>query len=228
MTIRWVNHVVISAPRNGTTTHTVDPNGGTVASGTNFVPTSGRLLVCIAYGGVTSTTPSGWTLPTNGSAINNGGLYVWYRTAAGSDTLSTTHNGTNYALPFEVFEFPAGSTFKGSATATGVNFSGGAGPTLSGMTGTTQYFATVGQNLGGSTAGAVTWSAGTEIADTSLAGSPTDGYTFGTAYLDDSAATSWSSAATTSGVSSNSTERLVFGVGAATAAANTTAFFTMF
>jgi hypothetical protein len=111
----WLNHVTIAAPRNGTTSHTCDPTnatgGGTVVTGSTFTPTSGRLLVVVCYGAVTFTTPSGWTLPTSGSAVNNGGLYVFYRTAAGSDPFTTTQNGSNYPVVFDIYEFATGSTF---------------------------------------------------------------------------------------------------------------------
>ena len=108
--VSWLNHAAIEAPRNGTTTHTVTPSAGTAVAGTTFfTPTAGRLLVCLAEGSVTSTTPSGWTLPTGGSAINNTGLYVWYKTAAGNDSLTTTHNGSNYDVIFDFYEFPSGT-----------------------------------------------------------------------------------------------------------------------
>src|SRR6478735_9379450 len=107
---KWINHVAINTPRNATTTHTVDPSTGTAANGTLFTPTAGNLLVCLVEGAVTSTTPTGWTLPTGGSAVNNTGHYVWYRTAAGGDTFTTTHNGSNYPVLFDFYEFASGST----------------------------------------------------------------------------------------------------------------------
>src|SRR4051812_44300088 len=105
--VDWVNHVAIAAPRNATTTHNgITPSSGTVVAGTAFTPTAGRLLICLCEGAVTSTTPAGWTLPTGGSAINSTGLYVWYKTAAGSDTVSTTHNASNYPAVFDFYEYP--------------------------------------------------------------------------------------------------------------------------
>jgi hypothetical protein len=88
-------------------------------------------------GAVTATTPASWTLPTNGDAVNNSGLYVWYRaSAAGSDSITTTHNGSGYPCVFDFYEFSAGTTFVGvvrdtAASITGVN------PNLTGLTGTT-------------------------------------------------------------------------------------------
>lgn len=214
----WVNRVVIAAPRNGTSSHTVDPSSATnVVAGAAFTPTAGRLLVVIVEGSVTSTTPSGWTLPTSGSAVNNTGLYVWYRTAAGGDTFTTTHNGSNYPLVFEVLEFAAGSTFVKSAAATGVSYTGGAGPTLSGLTGTNDLIAVAGQGLSNSVTETVSWSAGTKTSQVSVPNVSTDGYTYSTSVLTDSTLTSWSSAATFSGDGGFgfTAERLVFAVNGA-------------
>lgn len=214
----WLNHAAVAAPRNGTNSHTVGPNGtgGTVVAGSAFTPTAGNFLLVVVDGAVTSTTPAGWTLPTNGSAINNTGLYVWYRaSAAGSDTIATTHNGVDYPAVFDFYEFPAGSTFKSSAAATAVSASGGAGPTLSGLTGTNWTAGAAGQNRGpADPATTITWNAGTEATDTSAAASGTDGYTYGLTYTDDDVATSKSYAATFSSTSFT-VERLVFAVVAA-------------
>jgi len=129
----FINHVAIAGPRNGTTTHTVDPNGGTVAAGTNFTPTAGRFLVVVVEGPVTSTTPTGWTLEA--SAVNATGLYAWSRVAAGADTFTTTHNAANYVVMFHWFEFAAGSTWVGDVTNNAVA-AANANPNLTGLTGT--------------------------------------------------------------------------------------------
>jgi hypothetical protein len=210
---KWSNHVAINGPRNGTTTHTINPSTGTVFTGASFTPTAGSLLVCLADGAVTSSTPSGWTLPTGGSAINACGFYVWYRTAAGGDTFTTTHNASNYPVGFDIYEFPAGSTFKSSVSATAVSAAGGAGPTLSGLTGTNLLCAAASQSTAGSVR-TCTWSAGIEAADYGAAWATTDGYSYSLAYLEDSALASWSSAATFS-ATTDSVERLVFAVGVA-------------
>ena len=193
---QWLNHVTIAGPRNGTTTHTVTPSAGTVVAGSAFTPTAGRMLVCVAEGAVTSTTPTGFTL--GGSAVNNSGLYVRYDlSAAGGDTITTTHNASNYPVVFDWYEFPASTTWSGAVSATGVSTTGGAGPTLSSLTGTNQIYAAVGQATPSITH-TITWSAGTDIADTSVAFSSTDGYTYSCAELVDSTASSWSSAASRS------------------------------
>lgn len=218
----FLSHVTIATPRNGTTTHTVTPSSGTVVTGTLFTPTAGRLLVCSVDGAVTSTTPAGWTLPAAGSAINFTGLYVWWRTAAGSDSLTTTHNQSNYPVVFDFYEYPAGSTFSGSASATVVS-SGGAGPNLTGLTGTNWTAGTVGVGANGSpTIGGITWNAGTELVDTGVAFSTTDGYLYGLTATDADASTSRAYTATLSTTGTyGSAERLTFAVKVSAGAAAT-------
>jgi hypothetical protein len=212
----WSNHVTIAGPRNGTTSHTIDPNGGTVVAGANFTATAGRLLVACADGGVTSTTPSGWTLPTGGSAINQSGLYVWWRSAAGSDTFSSTHNASNYPVVFDIYEFAAGSSFVSSAASTGGSPTGATGPTLSGLTGTNWVAAVAGQaNASGEPSSSVAWNNGVEAADTSVVFSATDGYTYSLSYREDYASATAASTATITGNTSNFVERLVFAVNVA-------------
>jgi hypothetical protein len=210
---RWLNHVAIKGsaddanPRVG-----VNPATGTVATGTQFSPTAGRLLVCVVEGSVTSTTPTGWTL--GASAINNTGLYVWWRVAAGGDTITTTHNGTNYAVMFDFYEFAAGSTFAGAVGATGVSYNAGAGPLLSGLGATVQVYGVAGQGVPSAGPYAGSWSNGVELVDVSIVlnidwGTP--GYTYGITELVDytgpSSSSNWTS--TNSGVT---VERLQFAV----------------
>jgi hypothetical protein len=155
----WLNFVSISAPANGTAVHAVDPaTSGTVIAGAPFVPTAGRLLMCVAEGAVTSTTPAGWALPANGSAINNTGLYVWTKTAAGGDTLSTTHNGNSYPVSFSIFEFAAGTSFVKAAKATAVA-NGVANPSITGLVGPLLVMAAAagGDTTVGGTVVSATW-----------------------------------------------------------------------
>lgn len=215
----WINTVTISMPRSGTTTFAVDPNtSGTVVSGARFVPTSGRLLVAVATAAVTFTLPSGWTLPGTGSAVNQAGLYVWYKIAAGSDTLTTTGGASNFPAVFTFMEFGTGSTFIASAAAVGQNKAAGAGPTLSGLPATAKliigaaghdYTATTG------TAAYGTWGGSAiEYVDTFLVKATTDGYAFGLAYIEDTTATSQAIATTLTASASTTTnvERLVFAI----------------
>lgn len=209
-----LNHVVISAPRNGTTSHTANPSSGTVVSGTAFNPASGRLLICIGYGAVTFTTSSGWSLASGGSAVNFGGLYLWYRTAAGGDSFTTTHNGSNYPAVFEFFEYSSSASFISCASSVNVS-NGGAGPTLSSLTGTYDAFAAAGFCIGdvASTSGSCSWNVGTEQSDTFTPNSGTDGYLFSTTLVIDRTGATWSAAATVTGNGNiPNQERLCFAI----------------
>lgn len=210
--VKWLNHVAVAAPRNGSTTHTVSPSSGVVVAGTAFTPSAGNLLVCVVEGAVTSSTPTGWTLPSGGSAVNNTGLYVWHRVAAGADTFSTTHNGSNYPVVFDIYEFPAGSAFLAAASAVGVSAASGAGPSLSGLTAAANFRAgVVGQTVSNGLApGSFTWSVGTEAVDTTTPYDVNDGYTYSLTYAEDLTGATWSAAAT--GANGGNTERLVFAV----------------
>lgn len=220
----YLNHVAIAADRNGTTSHTVTPSSGTVVAGTAFTPTEGRLLVCVVEGSVTSSTPSGWTLPTGGSAINYTGLYVWYRTAAGSDSFTTTHNGSNYPVIFHFFEFAAGSTFISSAAASDVYYAGGAGPSLTGLSGTLWVAAAMGQSQASDfEARTITWSAGTELVDVRVLNAEyTDGYLYSLTHVADYESSTWSASATVVPGNPPSVERLVFAISVSTGATTVT------
>lgn len=211
---RWMNHVTIATPRNGTSTHSVDPSSASnVVGDTSFTPTAGRLLVCFAEGAVTSTTPSGWTLPSGGSAVDSTGLYVWYRTAAGGDTFSTTHNSSDYPVVFDVYEFLEGSNFLGSTAATGVA-KNGFGPTLTGLTGTHWDAGIAGENAGDELIPqTVSWDWGTEAGEYSEPdNSVTDGYTYGLTYAEDQTPASVAFQATFLGGSASPVERLVVSI----------------
>lgn len=206
----WLNRVTLALPRNGTTSHTINPSnatgGGTVVDGAAFTPTAGRFLAITIEGGVTSTTPTSWTLPTGGSAVNNTGLYFWYRaSAAGSDVVTTTHNGSNYPVVVTIFEFPAGTSFVKAAAATGVALAG-ANPSITALTGTNWLGATKAVSVGSNVISytSASW-AGTpnpvELSDTGVAWSTTDGYGYTVAEANASTATSWAPTATLTGSS---------------------------
>lgn len=203
----WLNRVVIAAPRNTTAAHTIDPASGTVVSGAAFTPTAGRLLVCLLEGAVTSTTPSGWDLEAE--AVFYTGLYCWSRTAVGSDTISTTHNGSNYPVVAEFIEFPAGTTLDQVVAATEVSGDGGAGPALVDLpAGTRTVIAAAGQVVAASTVPTWTWAAGTELVDTGAAFSATDGYSYSSTVVEGSTATDLSIAATSTDTT-NPVERII-------------------
>jgi hypothetical protein len=188
---KWVNRTLVQAARNGTTSHTISFTAAT----------AGNLLVAVLDGAVTSTTPTGWTLPTNGSAINNTGLYVWTKTAtAGESSFSTTHNASNYPVGAVVYEFPAGSTFVKAATATALAHTA-ASPTISSLTGTNLLMSAVAEDVPftGGTA-QTTWTGATEDTDVfALNDTTNDGYLLSIGYSEDSTATSYAPTGSTSG-----------------------------
>jgi hypothetical protein len=208
----WLNHVAISAPRNGTTGHRISPtntgtvggtavDAGTVVAGSTFTPTAGRFLICVSQAGVTSTTPSGWTLTQ--SAVNNTGQYLWSKTAAGSgdsDGVATTHNAANYLTLFHFFEFAANWTVLNSvANAAMTAAQTVANPNLTGLPGTAVVaMACRGQGVGSgnNTTHSATWSSATEQSDLWAAYATTDGYWLGIAYTEDHTGTSFQPSST--------------------------------
>ncbi len=197
---RWRNRTVVDAPRNGTTSHTI-----------NFTPAAaGSLLVAIVEGGVTSTTPTGWTLPTNGNSVNGVGMYVWHKTAtAGESSFTTTHNGSNYPVLAVVYEFDSGSAFGAAVqNATLTNSPVTANPAI---TPTAGYLgiavAATPMGVTTITGSSWAWTGATENVDSFVPMSGTDGYTCTVGYLENAPATSWAPTATATHVgSANNTE----------------------
>ena len=195
----------MQAPRNGSTTHTV---AFPAAS-------AGNLLVVVAEGAVTSTTPAGFTLPAGGSAINNTGLYVWWKVAAGGEaSFTTTHNASNYPVAFVVYEFPAGSSFVKSVAATGVSKTA-ANPSLTALTGTNLVVgAKASPRPSGWAYTETVWS-GSPVpvrdVDVTEVASGTDGYAFSLAVVEALTGVSWQPTGTVDGEFSQH-EALTFAV----------------
>lgn len=200
----WVNRTVLSGASvaaNGTASHTC-----------TFTPAaSGNFLIAMVAGGVTFTTPTGWTLVK--SAINNAGLYVFSKTASASESsFSTTHNGSGWAIEGVVYEFYAGSTVFGTpnnATNQALN-TAVTGPAIVGITGTQTGFAVRSLNTGTAASGTAscTWTTpSTKDYDAYTPGNgTTDGIELTIAYVDGFTAStlnpSSNLATTTGGVSS--------------------------
>lgn len=110
---------------------------------------------------------------------------------------------------FDIYEFAAGTTFVKAATSASVAYNGGAGPTISSLTGTNWIAGAAGQSS--PPGSSMTWSTGTEAVDTVLTTAATEGYLYGLTYLVDSVLTSSSAAATITG-STSTVERLMFAV----------------
>lgn len=174
----WLNHVTIDA--TGAGSHTVDPSNptaiGTVVDGSAFTPTAGRLLVLVAAGPVTSGTPTGWTLPSGGSAVSTDGLYVFRKTAAGSDTAVIGHNSAAYHVIFDIYEFDSAASFGSSTASAGA--ASGATVTLSGLTGGNLIMAPI---CSPGAAGAFTYTGATKTYD-ALAGDAMSRYAIANIY----------------------------------------------
>lgn len=222
----WEERVVIAAPRNGTSAHTVDPSSTTgQVGGDPFTPTAGRLLVAVVnasvtcYGPSPGTAPSGWTLPTGGAAVNNSGLYVFWKIAAGGDTLVMNHNGSDYPAGVTIFEFDSAYEFKAAVAATSVGKTA-ANPDLTGLSGTNEVFGAKGFCMEASSVNAAYAWSGTgppiEVVDTYVApGGSTDGYALGVAFVQGYTGSSWQPTASLSGTNGSvpNTEAITFAVG---------------
>jgi hypothetical protein len=215
----WVNHVAIAMPREGDTVHDVNPaSSGTAVTGSYFTPTAGRFLVLIVEGAVTSTTPGGWTVEA--SAVNNTGLYAWSRTAAGSDTISTTHNASNYPAMFHWYEYASGSTWFGDVSSTTVTVSS-VNPSLGSITGNPTVFGVKVHAKPNANATSCSWDGSNiEIVDTNVVFSSTDGYEFFQCYQDSYGSASYAPTGTGSGTfGGGNWEALTWAVNATSGAA---------
>jgi len=209
---KWINRAVFKMPRNGATTRTVNTSSPTnLTAGAAFTPEAGSLLVAVVYGGVTTTTPAGWTLPSGGSAVQNGGLYVFHRVSDGTGTITFTHNADNYPVLVAVYEFAAGSSFVKAAMAVGVTY-GGANPALAGLTGTNVVMAVKARTVPDADPYAYAWTAPTvEDFDVLEAFVATDGYSASLGYVEGFTGASWTPIATNA-VPSGSYETITFAI----------------
>lgn len=188
--------------------------GSTTHTHTFTQPSAGQLLYAICMGAVTFTTPSGWTLQQ--SAVNNGGMYLFSKTATGSETsLTTTVNGANYPSVAVIYAFPSGSTAGLSANKINAGTGSYVGAALTGLTGT-NYLGVAGNQNNDRTATNASWgswsNSAIEDTDVSVVQVTTDGYSAGTAYLEDSVLTSWTPTATVTSFGGTSAEAITFAV----------------
>jgi hypothetical protein len=199
---KWINRTLVT-PTVSTTTHTV---GFTAAS-------SGSLLVAVMTAGATLTTPTGWTLPTNGGQVGDVGLYVWTKTAtAGEASFTTTASASGYVSRAIIYEFPSGSTF-GSVVGAATGTATVANPALTGLTGLPTVFGVVaGDNT---TAGLTTsWDVGTEDLDVDFVTNAGTHIYFSDTYVDNFATSSFTATGTISGAVT-AKARFSFGVNVA-------------
>jgi fibronectin-binding autotransporter adhesin len=162
----WLNKISGTAPRNGTTSHTI--NFG-------FTSTSGSYLACFIHGAVTNTA-SGWT--KQAGPVATGECALLTKTSTGDSSITVTHNGSNYAVHYVIYEFPAGTTLTGIDSTTGSNDTMIG---LSGLPGSEQVvIGAVGRvAIGSETGASATWTAPwVEDGDLFVAASGTDGAFF--------------------------------------------------
>lgn len=170
----WLNANSGIGVRNGTSSHTVS---------FSFTSTAGNLLVFLVAGAVTHTDPSGtWTeqlQPVSGCELS-----VFTKISTADTSITVDHNGSNYPVVWDVYEFPAGSTYlAGTSNIPSAGTSGAPrswGDTLTGLPGTSVTViaaASSGNTGGGSVTVTAAWSAPyTSATDvTAPAGSGTDG-----------------------------------------------------
>jgi hypothetical protein len=113
----WTNKASGTAPKNGTTSHAIS---------FGFTSASGSLLVAIIHGAVTNTA-SGWT--KQAGPVATGECTLFTKTSAGDSSITVTHNGSDYAVNYVIYEFPSGSSITGVDSTTGSN------DTMVGLTG---------------------------------------------------------------------------------------------
>jgi hypothetical protein len=159
----WLNFASGVAAKNASTSHTI-PFG--------FTSTSGSLLVAIIHGAVTNTA-SGWAKQAGPVATGECSLFT--KTSAGDSSITVTHNGSDYAVNYVIWEFPTGSSLTGIDSTTGSNDTM---PALTGLPGTEQVIigalgrVTVGSETNGSISPSAPW---VEDSDRFTAANGTDG-----------------------------------------------------
>lgn len=180
-----LNRAIFDLTRNGTDSHSVNTASATgLIAGAAFTPTPGTLLVALVYGAVTTDTPSGWTLPTGGEAVNNGGAYLFHRiSAAGSGAFSLKHNDINHPVMLAVYEFAAGAALLASSSATNLEATD-PNPALTGLAGTSLRIALKGGILGdGLNEREGVWTGASEDFEVNNLYSATPGYFASVAFL---------------------------------------------
>lgn len=183
----WVHKSQGVAPRNGTTSHTIN---FTTDGDAPFTPATGSLLLVYIGGGVTNAA-SGWTEVEQ--PVSSGELSAFTIVSAPTTSITVTHNGSNYPCPWVVKEYPSGSVVTSSTSS---NTSNDTFPTLSGLTGGAGNERVIDAAFlrvadGGESGFSAVWgSSFVEDADQYIAQSPTDGAGFTSGHLINVTATS--------------------------------------
>lgn len=88
-----------------TSTSFFTDGGGGHAITLPSTPTASNLLLLCVNSDTTVSTPSGWTLPTNGSFVVQQGAYIFYKMAAGNETAVTVTTSGNFGTLVTYFEY---------------------------------------------------------------------------------------------------------------------------
>ena len=170
---------------NGTDIHTIDFETEIPTDGSAFDSIPGRLQVLEVYGGVTTDTPSGWTLHEEGDAIANGALYVFWRVSDGASIITLQHNASNYPLHVALYEYESGSEYIGGDANTSITYDGPS-PSVSGLSGDTVVKSIKGRLVTNNDEFGMSWSANvgvpTKDYDVTVRAQDVDGYNVSSAY----------------------------------------------
>jgi hypothetical protein len=196
---QWTNLQAAIAAKNGTSSHTMTYS---------VTPAAGALLVAVICGGVTNTEGGSWT--ERQQPVNNSENSAFTKTASGgSESITVTHNASDYAVAYALFEFPPGSSWVTSTSAANTN----TWPTLSGLPGTAvSVFGALSEaHANGDPSYSATWnSPWLEAVDQEVLFNVTDGIFQTIGYQDGVTATSATPSATDS--SNRTSELIVFAV----------------
>ena len=195
---QWTQLQAAIAAKNGTSSHTINYTVN---------PAAGALLVAVICGGVTNSEGGSWTERLQ--PVNNSELSVFTRTAAGgAEGITVTHNASDYAVAYALFEFPSGSTYGVGTSVSNTN----TWPTLSGITvGATVLAALSEAHASGDPSYATTWtSPWIEAVDQEVLFNTTDGSYQTIGYQDAYGSTSATPAETDS--TNRTSELVVFSI----------------
>lgn len=160
----WVNVGSGVAPRNGTTSHTID---------FGFTSTTTNFLIFVVAGSVTNTV-TGWTERLQ--PVSSAELSVFTKTSAAESSITVTHNGSDYPVNWICYEFYTGTTWVNGSSSD----SSGDADTFTALTGlpgsAVVVFGGRCRGVNGGTSASSTWTAPwVEDYDTFTADGVTDG-----------------------------------------------------
>lgn len=100
-----VSGLVVSSPTTVVQSNKAAAQGANTVTSLGSATTAGNLLVVYALSSGTITTPAGWTLSTGASIVSNQAAYIFWKVAAGADTMPTLTQGGNFTINWHAAEF---------------------------------------------------------------------------------------------------------------------------